>query len=100
VDHLGRLHPFAAAQEPVSDDLERVPAPVPQQPVHHPRVAERGRETFVRALHGEPAFELLGLELDVTERERVRQPREEVLLADLQRRAPSVDRQGTQSNRE
>jgi hypothetical protein len=54
-------------------------------------VAERAREPLVGSLHGEPAVELLGLELDVVERERVGQSREEVLLADLERRAVRVD---------
>ena len=92
LDHLRRRHPPAGAQEPVPDDLEHVPVRMLQQPPHHPRIAERRGEPLVGTLHGEPAIELLGLELDVTEREGVRQPREDVLLADLQRRAPGVDR--------
>src|SRR5918995_5562653 len=34
VDHPGRLHPSAPAQEPIPGDLERVLVPVPEQPVH------------------------------------------------------------------
>ena len=83
---------LAAAEEPVADDLEGVPLPVPQEPVHHPGVAERGREPLVPSLHGEPPVELLGLELDVMECEGVREAREQVLLADLEPWTERIDR--------
>src|SRR5688572_28932755 len=86
VDHLGRRHAIGPAQQPVAGNLEAVALPVREEPVHHARVAQRGREPFVGPLHVEPAVELLRLELDVTEREGAREPSEQVLLADLQRR--------------
>jgi hypothetical protein len=92
VDHLGRRAQLSPAQQPVADDLEGIPFPVPQEPVHHPGVTEGGREPLVRSLHGEPPVELLGLELDVTEGEGVREAREQVLLADPELGTVGVDR--------
>src|SRR5687767_2058786 len=84
VDHLGGRQPLRPAQQAVPDHLEPVSLPVAEEPLHHPRVAERGGEPLVGSLHVEPTVELLRLELDVTEREGTREPGEEVLLTDLQ----------------
>ncbi len=73
MDHLGGRHPLGPTQQPVADDLERVPLAVPEEPVHHPCIAEGCREPLVRSFDRESPVERLRLELDVPEREGVRE---------------------------
>src|SRR3954466_16167668 len=90
-DQLLRTRELAVAERPAAGDLEGPPAAVREEPGHHPRIDEGGREALLLARHLERPLELLGLEGDLMLQDAAGGASERVLGADRDRPTPGGD---------
>lgn len=82
-DLARRVLAIVPAHDRVTVDAPR-DAAAREQHLHHPRVQDVTCELPVGAAHAERAVEILALQLDVAEPERVRDLAEESLMLDLE----------------